>query len=217
MPETPHLSPLPSREGRGGSMRSRCFPATLKTFEARQRRDHVGKLLVTICILAVAARLIFVNQPYIDHWSWRQSDVAAIAQNFYHGGFRFDYPQIDWVGDATGYVGTEFPILPFAAAICYKFAGIHEWIGRSQAVIFFALSLPFFFLLVREIFGSTAALWATFFFSFAPLNIFAGRSFMPDVPSLSLAIIDLYFFLRWTDDRKRGPFFVSAIARSLSM
>jgi Dolichyl-phosphate-mannose-protein mannosyltransferase len=175
------------------------------------------KVVIAIWILAVAARLILINQPYVDHWSWRQSDVAGIARNFYDGGFRFAYPQIDWAGDATGYVGTEFPILPFVAAICYKFAGIHEWIGRSQAVILFAVSLPFFFLLVREIFGSTAAVWATFFFSFTPLNIFAGRSFMPDVPSLSLAIIGLYFFLRWTHDQKWMPFFAAAIAISLSI
>ncbi len=227
MPKTPHLpptpgygaasNPLPSPEGGGGLVRSILSRRVPKAFSAARYPYQVSGLLVALCILAVAARLIFINQPYIDHWSWRQSDVAAIARNFYGGGFRFAYPQIDWAGDATGYIGTEFPILPFAAAICYKFAGIHEWIGRSQAVIFFAVSLPFFFLLVREIFGSTAALWATFFFSFAPLNIFAGRSFMPDVPSLSLAIIGLYFFLRWTDDRKWGPFFVAAIAVSLSI
>ena len=175
------------------------------------------KAVIAIWILAVAVRLMFIDQPYVDHWSWRQSDVAGIARNFYDGGFRFAYPQIDWAGNATGYVGTEFPILPFVAAICYKFAGIHEWIGRSQAVILFAVSLPFFFLLVREIFGSTAAVWATFFFSFTPLNIFAGRSFMPDVPSLSLAIIGLYFFLRWTHDQKWTPFFAAAIAISLSI
>jgi 4-amino-4-deoxy-L-arabinose transferase-like glycosyltransferase len=172
---------------------------------------------VLLGILAVAARLILINQPYVDHWSWRQSDVAAIAHNFYEGGFRFAYPQIDWAGDATGYVGTEFPILPFLAALCYKFAGIHEWIGRSQAVIFFAVSLPFFFLLVREIFGSAAAVWATFFFSLAPLNIFAGRSFMPDVPSLSLAIIGLYLFLRWVNSGRLLLFFLAAIAISLSL
>ncbi len=159
------------------------------------------KLVAVMSIFAVATRLFLVNQPYIDHWSWRQSDVAAIARNFSEGGFRFAYPQIDWAGDAAGYVGTEFPILPFLAAVCYKFAGTHEWIGRSQAVILFAVSLPFFFLLVREIFGSTAAIWATFFYSFAPLNIFTGRSFMPDVPSLSLALIGLYFFLRWIEHR----------------
>src|SRR5438552_11303594 len=211
MPETPHLSPLPSPQGRGGSMRRR----PQKVFGTARRRYYETKLAITIWILAVAARLILINQPYVDHWSWRQSDVAAIARNFYEGGFRFAYPQIDWAGDATGYVGTEFPILPFLTAICYKFAGIHEWIGRSQAVIFFAVSLPFFFLLVREVFDNTAAAWATFFFSFAPLNVFAGRSFMPDVPSLSLAIIGLYFFLCWIRDREWAPLLVAAIVVSL--
>src|SRR5438876_6831701 len=217
MPETPHLSPLPSREGGGGSMRSRRLRGVPQTSEAARRRDHVSKLVVAIWVLAVAARLVLINQPYVDHWSWGPSDVAAIARNFYDVGFRFAYPQIDWAGNATGYVGTEFPILPFVAAICYKSAGIHEWIGRSQAVILFAVSLPFFFLLVREIFGSTAAVWATFFFSFTPLNIFAGRSFMPDVPSLSLANIGLYFFLRWTEDSKPSAFSLVAIAISLSL
>ncbi|MGE5215108.1 MAG: ArnT family glycosyltransferase [Nitrospirota bacterium] len=178
---------------------------------------RVRKIVIAICLLAVAARLIFINQPYVDHWSWRQSDVAAIARNFLQDGFRFGYPQIDWSGNAPGYVGTEFPILPFIAAVCYKFAGVHEWIGRFQSVILFAVSLPFFFLVVRQVFGSTAAVWATFFYSFAPLNIFAGRSFMPDVPSLSLGIVGLYFFLRWVEDGQFSSVLVAAIVISLSL
>ena len=209
MPKTPHLNPLPWLQGRGGLNRATKVIGPV-WFVTRAINVVIG-----IGVLAVAARLVLINQPYVDHWSWRQSDVAAIARNFYEGGFRFAYPQIDWAGDATGYVGTEFPILPFLAAICYKVAGIHEWIGRSQAVIFFAASLPLFFLLVREVFDNTAAAWATFFFSFAPLNVFAGRSFMPDVPSLSLAIIGLYFFLRWIRDREWAPLLVAAIVISL--
>src|SRR5438093_1823770 len=189
----------------------------LRRPDAGARRPYqASKLVVVICILAIAARLIFINQPYVDHWSWRQSDVAAIARNFLQNGFRFGYPQIEWAGNAPGYVGTEFPILPFIAAVCYKFAGVHEWIGRIQAVILFAVSLPFFFLLVREIFGSTAAVWATFFYCFTPLNVFAGRSFMPDVPSLSFATVGLYFFLRWLEHGESSSFFVAAIAISLS-
>jgi 4-amino-4-deoxy-L-arabinose transferase-like glycosyltransferase len=184
---------------------------------AARRPYQMTKLVIVICLLAVTVRLIFIDQAYIDYWSWRQSDVAAIARNFLQDGFRFCYPQIDWAGNAPGYVGTEFPILPFIAALCYKFAGVHEWIGRIQAVILFAVSLPFFFLLVRAIFGSTAAVWATFFYSFAPLNVFAGRSFMPDVPSLSLAIIGLYFFLRWVENGQSASFSVAAIAVSLSL
>ena len=217
MAKTPHLSPLPLSQGRGESPRSRYLLPSAKAFAAAPRDYRATKFVIVIGLLAVVARLIFINQPYVDHWSWRQSDVAAIARNFLQNGFRFGYPQIDWAGNAPGYVGTEFPILPFIAAVCYKFAGVHEWIGRIQAVILFAVSLPFFFLLVREIFGSTAAVWASFFYCFTPLNIFAGRSFMPDVPSLSFAIVGLYFFLRWVQHDESWSFFFAAIAISLSL
>lgn len=151
-------------------------------------------------ILAVAVRFILINQSYIDNWSWRQSDVATIARNYFQGGFHFARPQIDWAGNESGYVGTEFPILPFLAATCYKIFGVHEWVGRIQALILFGVSLPFFFLLVRKILGESAAVWALFFYSFAPLGIMAGRCFMPDMPSLALSIIGLYFFQRWIDE-----------------
>src|SRR2546430_1062647 len=240
MPKTPHFNPLSSRKERGGFMQTGyhdpCLnahcglnPPSRRIFGLEQNITS-AKLLITLWILAVAVRFILIDQPYVDYWSWRQSDVAAIARNFLEYGFRFGYPQIDWAGESAGYVGTEFPILPFLAAICYKFAGIHEWIERSQSVIFFAISLPFFFLLVRETWHGLqgheesagrrchiAAIWATFFYAFAPLNIFAGRSFMPDVPSLGLGIIGLYFFLRWLRDRKMAPFYLAAIAISLSI
>src|SRR6266404_7908448 len=217
MAKTPHLDPLPLTEGRGGRRRSGYLLPSAKALAAPPREYQATKLVMVIGMLAVAVRLVLIDQAYVDHWSWRQSDVAAIARNFLQNGFRFGYPQIDWAGNAPGYVGTEFPILPLIAAVCYKFAGVHEWIGRIQAVILFAVSLPFFFLLVREVYGSTAAVWATFFYGLAPANIFAGRSFMPDIPSLSLAIIGLYFFLSWVHDGKSGQLFVAAIAISMSL
>ena len=184
-------------------------------------------------MLAVAMRLFLIDQPYIDNWSWRQSDVAAIARNYFQNGFHFAHPQIDWAGDGPGFVGTEFPILPFVAAICYKFFGVHEWIGRIQGVISFAASLPFFFLLVRDTwdglpgpgpstgyqrrFAETAASWALFFYSFAPLNLFTSREFMPDVPSLSLALIGLYFFTRWIANEQAEYLLAAALAISLSI
>ena len=174
-------------------------------------------MLIAIAVVAVTVRLIAINQPYIDNWSWRQSDVAAIARNFYEHGFHFAYPQIDWAGDAPGYVGTEFPILPFFAALSYKLWGVHESIGRLQAVIFFAVSLPFFFLLVRDIFGGVAATWALVFYGFAPLSVVSSRAFMPDIPSLSLAVIGLYFFVRWIDRDETKLLVVAAIAISLSV
>ncbi|HEX7517377.1 MAG TPA: glycosyltransferase family 39 protein [Chthoniobacterales bacterium] len=172
--------------------------------------------LIIIVLIAVVVRLIEIEQTFIDPWSWRQSDVAAIARNFLENGFHFNRPQIDWAGNAQGYVGTEFPILPFVAALCYRITGVQEWVGRIQGVIFFAVALPFFFLLVRRISGEVAALWATFFYSFAPLSIVASRAFMPDVPSLSLALAGMYFFLVWLERNNRRALIGSALLISLS-
>lgn len=157
-------------------------------------------LVFFILVAAVLVRLIGIDQPFIDPWSWRQSDVAAIARNFLENGFHFSRPQIDWAGDQPGYVGTEFPVLPFLAAFVYRGAGVHEWIGRIQGVLFFVAALPFFFGLVRRVFGGVAATWATFFYAFAPLGLVASRAFMPDMPSLSLGIVGIYFFLRWLEE-----------------
>src|SRR5262249_34073900 len=129
---------------------SRCFVK-------RRSMGRTSHWVIAVSIAAVAARLVLINQPFIDHWSWRQSDVAAIARNYLQGRFDFARPQIDWAGDQPGYVGTEFPILPFIAALLYKLFGAHEWIGRIEAVILFAISLPFFFWFVRNVAGEIAA------------------------------------------------------------
>src|SRR5204862_5321442 len=93
---------------------------------AARRPYHLTKLVVIFWTVAVAVRLILINQPYVDYWSWRQSDVAAIARNFFEYGFRFGYPQIDWAGGAGGYVGAELPRLTFVAAIYKKLIAIDD-------------------------------------------------------------------------------------------
>ncbi|MFL6513503.1 MAG: ArnT family glycosyltransferase [Chthoniobacterales bacterium] len=174
-------------------------------------------LLWAVGIAAVAVRLIAINQPFIDPWSWRQADVAAIARNYSETGFHFAYPQIDWSGGDKGYVGSEFPILPFTAAVIYRITGVQEWVGRSQAVFFFALSIPFFIALVAEIFGEAASVWALLFYAFAPLALMASRCFMPDIPSLSLSIVGLYCFRSWITEPRPRMFIVAALSTSLAI
>ena len=106
-----------------------------------------------LALLAVGCliRLWAVTQPFVDHWSWRQADVAMIAENFYRHGFHLFYPQINWAGPAPGYVGTEFPLVPFLAAGLYRIFGVQDWIGRALSVVFFAASVPFLYLLIKPV------------------------------------------------------------------
>jgi 4-amino-4-deoxy-L-arabinose transferase-like glycosyltransferase len=167
--------------------------------DARFTRRQRLLLMAALVLTGMAVRLVMITQPYVDYWSWRQSDVAMIAENFYRQGFQILWPQINWAGPEPGYVGTEFPLVPFLAALLYGLFGVQEWIGRTISVVFFATSIPFFFLLVRRVYDDVTAGCATAFYCFAPLSVVAGRSFMPDVPSLALGIAALYLFLQWLE------------------
>ena len=106
-----------------------------------RRREWL--LVGPILACALGTRLIAISQPYVDAWSWRQADVAMIAENFYRLGFALFYPQINWAGTAPGYVGTEFPLVPFLAALLYGAFGVRAWIGRPVSVAFFRSPCPF--------------------------------------------------------------------------
>jgi 4-amino-4-deoxy-L-arabinose transferase-like glycosyltransferase len=180
-------------------------------------RKGSAAIVFGLGLLTVAVRFILINQPFVDTWSWRQSDVASIARNYSTNGYRFAYPQIDWAGNEPGYVGTEFPLLPYTAALSYRLTGIEPWIGRIQALLFFALSLPFFFALVRDAFDEKAACWSLLFYGFAPLSIMASRCFMPDVPSMALSIVGLELFKRWLASGRVRLFWISAAAVALAI
>ncbi len=180
------------------------------------RNPEISAVLA-IGSVGIAMRLVKITQPYIDAWSWRQSDVAMIARNFYHNGFNVLQPQIDWAGAAPGFVGTEFPLVPFLAALIYQVVGVEDWVGRVISIVFFALSLPFLFLLVRRIYGARAALFAASFYTLAPLSVYSGRSFMPDMASLSLAIVGMHYFLDWIHDtRRRRSLLLAAVSLSMA-
>ena len=172
-----------------------------------RRRERL--LLCAILACSLGIRLIAITQPYVDAWSWRQADVAMIAENFYRHGFALFYPQINWAGTASGYVGTEFPLVPFLAAWLYGIFGVQAWIGRAVSVGFFALSVPFFYRLVRRTSHAHAARWAVAIYTLTPLSIFASRAFMPDMASLSLSLVALSLFATWLERAPHAPLFLA--------
>jgi 4-amino-4-deoxy-L-arabinose transferase-like glycosyltransferase len=174
-----------------------------------RRRDWlpVGAILAG----ALGIRLIAISQPYVDAWSWRQADVAMIAENFYRHGFALFYPQINWAGTAPGYVGTEFPLVPFLAALLYGAFGVQAWVGRALSVAFFGLSVPFLYRLVRQTSDARAARWAVAIYSLTPLSIFASRAFMPDMASLSLSLVALTLFATWLERAPHATLFLGYV------
>ena len=190
------------------------------------------EILLAIMVLGVMARVYDIRQPLIDSWRRQEAETAMVAENFYLHGFNILRPQVNWRSPANGqvpliagedqpagYAGTEFPLVPFLAAVSYLLVGVTGWTGRLLSVAFFALSLPFFYLVERRILRTRpAALIAAAVFSLMPLSIFMGREFTPDMASLCLSIIGLYFFIDSVEDESHfGSAWLAGLATSLAI
>ena len=181
---------------------------------SKERRIPSREIVVLagLLVLALAVRLIKISQPYVDEWSFKQGTIAMIAENFYRNGFNIFYPQINWAGNAAGYIGTEFPLVPFLASLLYIPFGVQEWIGRSVSVTFSVLALPFFYFLVKKVSNERSAAFAGVIYAVAPLSIFASRSFISDMTSLGFSIAALYLFSEWLDRSNDRRLLLSAAA-----
>lgn len=166
---------------------------------APRRTWRPSHALLVILLIALAPRLYHLGALPIGVHSWRQSDTAAVARNYYESDYRFAFPQIDWGRPAPGYVEMEFPLYPFVAAVGYAIAGgVQEWIPRLLAVCGSLLGLIFFHRLVAEEVDEKMANWAALIFAVLPLNIYYSRTIMPEAWMLASGIAGVYFFARWS-------------------
>lgn len=168
-------------------------------------------VLITILFVAAAGlRFADVFRP-IDHASWRESDLGAVARNFSREGMNPFYPRIDWRGNGPGYAEMELPLYPWLTAITYKVFGEHDQIARIWAFLFSLGALFFFFRLAREYLSVFAATVAFAFFALNPLVVETATSIQPEGLMIFAYIAAVYFFLRWlkTD---RNFYYLSTIA-----
>jgi 4-amino-4-deoxy-L-arabinose transferase-like glycosyltransferase len=179
---------------------------------ARTWQHWEAPFIIFVLLVSIALRLIHITEPFVDSWSWKQLTNAMVARNYYLHGYHFFYPQIDWAGPYAGYIGTEFPTVPFLAALLYRVFGVHEWVGRSVSVAFFAAGAPFLYLLVRKISTTRSAAIAFAAYCMAPLTFFASRSFQSDTASVSFCIIAFYLTTEWLDNPSSRSLFLLASA-----
>lgn len=165
---------------------------------------------------AVILRMINIFSPVSGWHSWRQSDTASIARNFYENGYNFLNPQINWGGSGTGFVESEFQVYPFIVSILYSVFGVNDVWGRLVSVIFSVLTVLGIYLLVRKIINEETALWSALIYAILPLNIFYGRAFMPDSAMLICSVYGVYFFYKWVESDSIKHFILCGIFISLA-
>jgi len=154
--------------------------------------------LLVILLIAAAYRLPGLDVPIIGEHAWRQADTASMARNFYRNGYDLLRPQVDWSGDTTGEVESEFPLYPYLVALLYGFFGPDEAWARGLSVLFSLLTVVYLYALARSHTDERTALWASAFFAILPLTAHFGRAVMPEPLMLFASVAGLHHFSEWT-------------------
>jgi len=166
--------------------------------------------ILFLLALALSVRLYNINSPIIGIHSWRQSDTAAMARNFYENGLNFFYPQIDWGGNSLGYCETEFPIYSYIIALIYKLFGVHELYGRFFSVVCFLVAIYFLYQLVIKYYNPKTAFWACLCLAILPLTTYYSRTFQPESMLLMCSVLGIYYFTNWLESEKYQALILSA-------
>lgn len=154
--------------------------------------------LASILALALGLRFIHLTSPPLGIHSWRQADTAAIARNFAEHGYRFLLPEIDWGGDGSPYIETEFPAYQFVIALAYRLVGEHDWVGRLLSALASAATVYVLFRLVRLLIDETTALWSALFYAILPLNVYYGRTIQPESAMHLCTALGVYAMAEWS-------------------
>lgn len=160
-----------------------------------------------LCLIIAVALLYnypthFSDSPKGNH-TWRQTDCASLALNYYQDGLNPLKPRVHHVlaggsGDGGGYGVGEFPILYYVTALLYKVFGVHEGIFRLLNFSIFCGGLLSLFLLLKEYTKNIyIALALPLMIWSSPVLGFYSFNFLSDAPALGFSLMGLYNFFRF--------------------
>jgi len=180
-------------------------------FNAKKSNSYIYHILFLLLISTIS---IFYNyhkqlffRPQSIH-AWRQADCASITLNYYQNNSNFFKPQVHNLtsdGGQSGYCATsEMPVLYYSVSLMYKLFGTHEFFIKFINFIIFFLGLFYLFKIINYI--TKQVFWAISFsilFFTAPVLVYYGNNFLTNVSALSFAIIGLYFFVRYSKEKRK--------------
>lgn len=152
-------------------------------------------------VLFFLVRLFNIMQPPLEiAHNWRQVTGNMVARNFYETDNNILFPRLDFAGELTGITGTEFPLMNYIHYGMAEVFGFQHWYGRLINLLFASLGIWYFFKIIQRFFNTEHAFYAAFILLFSLWFSYSRKS-MPDIFSISLCIISLYYGLRFLYDK----------------
>lgn len=188
-------------------------------FKQKWLRPELVFLLVLLAIgFIYSYHEIAFLKPVGIH-QWRNSVSAAFPVNLYYGGSFFTTQTNALLADnvSSDITVVEFPLVYYVISLLYRVFGVHVfWFRMFQVFIGF-------FGLVYLFKASNYFTKNWFYAGIIPLIIFTSpiysfylNNFIPDAVALSMTFAGFYFFMKYTAERRLGPWLFAMLFFALA-
>ena len=174
-------------------------------------------LAILAGVLGTSLRLHSIDLPLLEYHSWRQCNSAGVARSFYRTSLNPFHPHIEWNGNETGPIATEFQLVTFLVAIGYRLFGLADKIARYVSCFFFLLSLPPLASIALWFGGRKAVPLTLLFFSLSPMGVALSRSIQPEQANLCFALWAICFFIHYLEKGQRRHALLAGLSLALAI
>jgi hypothetical protein len=169
--------------------------------------------VLVFLIVGMLIRLLAVNQPLVNAHLFRQTQTALMTQGLMEPGWQLS-AVATWRGDLPARLVLELPAYNYLVIAVHKVLGNLDISGKVVSVLLWAAGFLVLQQIWRRCLNPRQAFWANFLFVFAPLSVFFGQAFMPEMLIQLLAFSFIVMLLRY-DERPEPARFLAAAAVGL--
>jgi len=108
-------------------------------------------------------------------------------------------------------IGYRPPFFPLVEALFNAVLGVNTWSSRLAVLAFALVGASAWFALVRRVFDTGTAFWATLLLGTTPFVVRWGWYTMGEIPVLSMAMLCGYVFYRYTETRHPAWLYTTAL------
>jgi hypothetical protein len=166
---------------------------------ASAHSPHASRSFLALLLLGIAIRCVALTQPLVDAHLLRQCQTAAVTRSLLEQpGFPLA-AQIPWLGDIEARFILEVPLYNYLVIAVHAVVGDLDVSGKVTTILLWALSFALLQGIWRRLLDREQTMWASLLFVLAPLEVFYGQAFMPEMLVQALAFGFLLLALRYAE------------------
>ncbi len=150
-------------------------------------------------LVGMALRCVAINKPLIDAHLVRQTQTAAATESLINQPGLNLSSNVPWSGDIDDRYLQELPLYNYLVIGIYRVVGDLDASGKVTSIILWAASFLCLQFIWRRFLDREQTNWANLLFVVAPLGVFFGQAFMPEMLVQLLAFSFVLLAIRYIE------------------